>query len=148
MAQTFIKWIPSPKMLQRISKTHIWLYRKTAGIVGQRLDGLDICLLTTRGRKSGQVRTAPLPYFRDGERFVLIASNAGRDKHPAWFLNLSENPDVELQIGPRRLRARAREAQGDERTRIWALVTRDHPRFNRYVPWTDRVIPVVVLDAA
>src|SRR5687768_10491310 len=139
MAQKFIRWVPSPKMLQRISKTHIWLYRKTAGIVGQRLDGLDICLLTTRGRKSGQVRTAPLPYFRDGERFVLIASNGGRDKHPAWFLNLSESPDVELQIGARRLKARAREAQGEERARIWALVTKDHPRFNRYVPWTSRI---------
>lgn len=148
MAQKFIKWVPSPAVLAKISQAHIWLYRRTAGLVGQRLDGLDICLLTTRGRKSGQERTAPLPYFRDGERIVLIASNGGRDKHPAWFLNLSDNPDVELQIGARRLKLRARKAEGEERSRIWALVTRDHPRFDRYVAWTKRVIPVVVLDAA
>jgi deazaflavin-dependent oxidoreductase (nitroreductase family) len=148
VARKFIKWIPSPALLQRISRAHIWLYRKTGGMIGERLDGLDICLLTTRGRKSGLTRTAPLPYFRDGKRIVLIASNAGRDKHPAWFLNLSENPEVELQIGVHRLELRARQAQGEERARIWALVTRDHPRFDRYVPWTTRVIPVVVLDAA
>jgi deazaflavin-dependent oxidoreductase (nitroreductase family) len=142
----FIRWVPGPKILAKISTLHVWLYQNTRGIVGTRLDGLDILLLTTRGRKTGLVRTAPLPYFRDGQDYVLIGSNGGRDVHPAWYHNLRADRRVQIQVGARTWHARARVVEGEERERIWKLVTRDHPRYDRYVGWTDRKIPVVVLE--
>jgi deazaflavin-dependent oxidoreductase (nitroreductase family) len=77
---------------------------------------------------------------------VLIASNGGRDVHPAWFHNLRADPRVEIQVGARTWHAQARVVDGDERERIWKLVTKDHPRYDRYVGWTDRKIPVIVLE--
>jgi deazaflavin-dependent oxidoreductase (nitroreductase family) len=145
MGKRFIRWIPPPAVLQRISALHIWVYRRTGGLLGKRLDGLDILLLTTTGRKSGATRVAPLPYFRDGDRVVLIASKGGTDKHPAWYHNLSANPEVTLQIGRTRARGQAVTVQGPERTRIWRKVTKDHPRYDRYLDLTDRRIPVVVI---
>ena len=107
MARKYIKWVPGPRLLRWITRIHIQVYRLSLGRLGTRMDGLDILLLTCLGRKSGQKRTVPLPFFRDGAAIVLIASNGGQQKHPAWYHNLGANPEVELLIGPRRLRARA-----------------------------------------
>jgi deazaflavin-dependent oxidoreductase (nitroreductase family) len=148
MAQKFIKWVPSPKMMQRVSKIHIKLYKASGGLIGSFVDDLDILLLTTRGRKSGQLRTAPLPYFKEGDRHVVIASNGGGQKHPAWYLNLSANPDVEVQVGMYKHRMRARTVDDEtERSQLWKMVTKDHPRYDRYKESTKgREIPVVVLE--
>lgn len=146
MAQKYIKYVPKPKAMKRISQVHIALYRATRGLVGKRVDGLDILLLTTRGRKSGLERTVPLPYFVAGDQYILMASNGGNDKHPAWFHNLKANPDVALQVGRKKLRATASTAEGDDYERLWKHVTADHPRYDRYATWTERKIPVVVLD--
>lgn len=143
----YLKYVPKERTMKRIGKLHVRLYRMTGGLIGKRADGLDILLLTTIGRKSGEKRVVPLPYFRDGERFVLIASFGGNDKNPAWFNNLSANPDVEIQVGFQRMKARATVTAGEERERIWKKVTSAYPRYLAYQEKTERQIPVVVLEA-
>ena len=88
----------------------------------------------------------PLPYFRDGERYVLIASFGGNDKNPAWFVNLAANPQVQLQVGFRRMHARATVLEGAERDRVWGKVSYDFPRYLTYQAKTQRQIPVVLLE--
>jgi deazaflavin-dependent oxidoreductase (nitroreductase family) len=146
MAQTkYIRWVPKPDTIKRIGKLHVRLYRATFGLVGKRVDGLDILLLTTRGRKTGLLRTVPLPYFRDGERYLLVGSFGGNAKNPAWIGNLEAHPDAQIQVGHRKLAVRASLAQGEERARLWDQITRDFPRYKAYQEKTDRLIPVVVL---
>ena len=148
MAQKFIRWIPKPGTLARISRAHVWLYKRTGGLIGRYLDGLEILLLTSRGKKTGLERVAPLPFFRDGNRLVLIASNGGRDAHPAWFHNVMAHPDVHLQVGNWEGRARVSLAKGEERARLWRTITQKHPRYDRYLLMTQREIPVLVLELA
>src|SRR5688500_9140479 len=120
----YVKYVPKEGTMKRIGKFHVRLYRYTGGLIGKRIDGLDIMLLTTIGKKSGEKRTVPLPYYRDGERYILIASFGGNDKNPAWFGNLTANPEVELQVGFMKMKARATVAGTEERERIWTQVTR------------------------
>ena len=142
----YIRWVPSPTTIKRIGKIHEQLYVWTRGLIGCRLDGLDILLLTTTGRKTGIARRVPMPYFRDGSRYLLVASFGGNASNPAWFGNLLENPDVELQCMARCWRAQARVADGAERERLWNLITYEHPRYHAYQAKTARQIPIVVLD--
>lgn len=142
----YIKYVPEPGTMKRIGKLHTRLYRASGGLIGGRIDGLDILLLTTIGRKSGEERTVPLPYFRDGQRYVLIASFGGNEKNPAWFHNLSANPDVKLQVGFRRMQAKAIVTEPAERARIWGQITHEFPRYLVYQQKTERQIPVVVLE--
>jgi deazaflavin-dependent oxidoreductase (nitroreductase family) len=142
----YVKFVPKERMMKRIGKFHVKLYRSTFGLVGGRIDGLDIMLLTTIGKKSGEKRVVPLPYFRDGKRFVLIASFGGNDKNPAWFTNLSANSEVRVQVGFRRMKGKATVAEGDERERIWGQISRAFPRYLEYQKKTSRQIPVVVIE--
>jgi deazaflavin-dependent oxidoreductase (nitroreductase family) len=147
MPQTdYVKWVPKERNMTRIGKLHVRVYRSTFGLIGSRIDGLDIMLLTTIGKKSGEERVVPLPFFRDGKRYVLIASFGGNDKNPAWLSNLSANPDVRIQVGPRRMKARAQVAESTERERIWSEITRAYPRYLAYQGKTERKIPIVVLE--
>jgi deazaflavin-dependent oxidoreductase (nitroreductase family) len=147
MPQTdYVKWVPKERNMKRIGKLHVRVYRSTFGLIGSRIDGLDIMLLTTIGKKSGEERVVPLPFFRDGKRYVLIASFGGNDKNPAWLSNLSANPDVRIQVGPRRMKARAQVAESTERERIWSEITRAYPRYLASQGKTERKIPIVVLE--
>src|SRR5947208_1939779 len=86
--------------IKSISKTNSWLYRLSGGKIGGRLpQGAPIMLLTTIGRKSGQPRTAPLLYLREGDNIVVVASKGGMSHHPLWYRNLEMNPNVEVEIG-------------------------------------------------
>ena len=148
MPQTkYIRYVPSASNIKRIGVWHVRLYRATRGLIGKRADGLDILLLTTVGRKTAIERTVPLPYFRDGSRYVLIASFGGNEKNPAWLHNLQAKPAVRLQVGARRFDAKAEIVQGQERERIWSELTREYPRYLNYQAKTTRQIPVVVLEA-
>ena len=120
------------------------LYRLTRGRGFDRALGAPVVLLTTRGRKTGERRSAPVFGFADGDRVIVVASNAGRDKHPAWYVNLRADPEVE--VGGRSRRMRAREAVGEERERLWALVSRCYRGYEAYREVTDRRIPVVALE--
>src|SRR4051794_26314449 len=142
----YIRYVPSEATMKRIGKWHVRLYRATRGLLGSRVDGLDILLLTTTGKKTGIARTVPLPYYRDGQHYVLIASFGGNDKNPAWFGNLRANPEVELQVGARSMKARAQIAEESERLRIWGQLTHDYPRYLAYQARTERPIPVVILQ--
>jgi F420H(2)-dependent quinone reductase len=143
----YIAYVPPPNAIKRIGKVHTWLYRATFGLIGSRLDGLDVLLLTTIGKKSGQARCVPMPYFRAGADYVLVASFGGSAQNPAWLGNLIAQPRVDVQVGRKRWVAHARIAQGAERDRLWADITYEHPRYLGYQTRTTRIIPIVVLEA-
>jgi len=120
---------------------NVWLYRLLRG--GPMTSHL--LLLTVRGRKTGRQRTTPLGYFRDGETFIVIASNGGRQRHPIWYLNLVATPTVEVQVGARRFQAQAETAQEDERTRLWKTLATINPGYEKMQQKNTRVFPVVRL---
>ena len=124
---------------------HIAIYRATGGKIGGTLGGNRIVLLTTRGRKTGSPRTVPIVAFVDEGKTYVIASMGGQPKHPAWFLNLEGNPEAKLQRGPTEVAVRAHVVEGQERTRLWTLITTAMPNFAAYQAKTTRVIPVVEL---
>jgi deazaflavin-dependent oxidoreductase (nitroreductase family) len=127
-------------------KAHSSLYRATDGRVGGRFLGGPVLLLNTRGRKSGQRRTTPLLYVMDGEDFVLIASNGGAQKHPAWYLNLKANPDATVEIEGRETHARAEEVTDpEEKARLWQKMIEMYSGYDGYQRKTNRQIPLLVL---
>ncbi|WP_405536118.1 nitroreductase/quinone reductase family protein [Streptomyces sp. NBC_00075] len=121
-------------------------FRANGGKVGGVFKGADMALLTTTGAKSGNPATTPITYYRDGDRILLIASNFGRTKHPAWYHNVRKNPTVTLEIGTETLTARATITEGDERDRLFAEVVARQPGYAEYQKHIDRVIPVVAFD--
>jgi deazaflavin-dependent oxidoreductase (nitroreductase family) len=125
---------------------HIQEYVESNGEKGHRWRGYPALLLITRGRKSGSLRRTALIYGRDGDNYLLVASNGGAQKHPNWYLNLSEDPRVEIQVGAEIIQARARTANAKEKPRLWKLMTKIYPPYDEYQQKTGRVIPVVVLE--
>jgi proline iminopeptidase len=126
---------------------HVQAYRETGGKVGHDWKrGSKILLLTTKGRTTGEPRTAPLIYEVDGDRYVIVASQGGAPEHPGWYRNLTKEPEVELQVWDEVFPARAYTAEGEERERLWQLVTKQWPDYDAYAARTDRKIPVVVLE--
>jgi deazaflavin-dependent oxidoreductase (nitroreductase family) len=125
---------------------HRVLYRLSGGRIGGRLWDLPVVLLTTTGRKSGKQRTVPLCSLRDGDDVVVIASYGGLDQPPAWWLNLEAHPQAELVRGRERRAVTARNAEPDERARLWAAVTARAPGYLEYERRTTREIPVVILQ--
>ncbi|MCH7709833.1 MAG: nitroreductase family deazaflavin-dependent oxidoreductase, partial [Myxococcales bacterium] len=121
-----------------VTRIHREVYRSTGGRVGARLNGLDMVLLTTTGRKSGQPRTLPLACLRDGEDWIVVASNGGQDFHPAWWLNLQENPRAQAQLGRETRSIVAHEAIDDDRSRLWPLLKQQNPAYPKYEKKTDR----------
>ncbi len=133
--------------LRVMSGINTALYRLTGGKVGGRMGKAPILLLTVAGRKTGKRRTTPLLYGRDGDNFVVIASKGGAPQHPAWYLNL-KGQEAEILVGRKRQRVRAREAEGEERERLWALMVSLYRAYDSYQKKTERRIPVVVLAPA
>jgi deazaflavin-dependent oxidoreductase (nitroreductase family) len=103
-------------------------------------------LLTTTGRKSGEKYMIPLFYGKIGDSYIVVASKGGAPEHPGWYRNLLANPDVEVQVGTAKMKAHARTASGEERTRLWATALKFWPPYADYQLKTEREIPVVVLD--
>jgi len=109
--------------------------------------GDKLLLLTTRGAKSGTVRTTPLVYHRDGDRYVIAASKGGAPSHPSWYHNLVKHPDAEIEVGTEKFKVRARPiAKGPERDRLYEAHGENFSAFRDYPKKTSRVIPVVVLE--
>jgi deazaflavin-dependent oxidoreductase (nitroreductase family) len=113
---------------------------------GRPRPGVNDLLLTTRGRRSGKFRRTVLVHARDGERFILAASNAGADHHPAWYLNLVADPHVTVQVGTEVFAATAHTATATEKPRLWALIVAAMPSYRAYQESTARDIPVVVVE--
>jgi deazaflavin-dependent oxidoreductase (nitroreductase family) len=107
--------------------------------------GVHTLLLTTTGRRTGARRRTPLIYGRDGDNYVVVGSVGGSAKHPAWYLNLSADPHVEVLVGTEEFPAVARTAEGDERERLWEAMQEIWPYYAGYQQKTKREIPVVVL---
>lgn len=131
-------------------KWHPRLYRGSGGRIGGKLAGLPVLLLETVGRRSGERRETALTYLPhphpEGEHFVVIASVLGEPRHPAWYLNLSADPDVAVTVGRSRIAVTARDAEGEEREQIWNDLVSVSPDYAQYRSRTDRRIPVVVLE--
>jgi deazaflavin-dependent oxidoreductase (nitroreductase family) len=124
---------------------HIREYVETDGKKGHRWRGAPTLLLTTRGRKTGKLRRTALIYGQDGDRYVVVASRGGHAKHPAWYLNLVDNPDVEVQVGADKFSARADTVEGEEKARLWKLMVTIWSSYASYQAKTGREIPVIVL---
>ena len=133
-------------MWKGIGKVHTWLYRTTGGQIGHKAGRITNLLLTTTGRKSGEPRTVALAYMADGDKWILVASNGGSDRHPAWWLNLEKNPRATIEVGRERIPVVARASHGAERDRLWSSLTRYNPPYAAYEKITSRRIPVVVLE--
>jgi deazaflavin-dependent oxidoreductase (nitroreductase family) len=146
------QWIRNSRLLALLLKyfarMHIWAYRRTNGRLGAKLLWFPAALLTTTGRKSGEPRTTPTLYLRDGDRVILPASFGGRSNNPAWYLNLKANPEVEVQIRDEHLQLSARDATDEERERYWPPLIKIYPPYRGYREATDRVIPLVVCEPA
>lgn len=120
-------------------------FRANAGKVGGYFAGSNLVLLTTKGAKTGKATTSPVMYLPDGERYVVIASNAGADHHPAWFHNLSANPDATAEIGTETFEVKATTIEGTERDELYARMVAIAPGFAEYEAKTSRRIPVLAL---
>jgi deazaflavin-dependent oxidoreductase (nitroreductase family) len=127
---------------------HVRRYEETGGEVGYEWNGTTCLILTTVGRHSGQVRKHPLIFGTDGDRYVVVASKGGAPDNPEWYLNLTANPDVEVQVKGDRFRAHAHTADPEEKARLWPTMTAEWPSYDDYQARTDRDIPVVVLERA
>jgi len=103
-------------------------------------------LLTTTGRKSGDRYIFPLFYGTEGGSYFVVASKGGAPQHPGWYRNILANPDVEVQVGTKKMNARARTTAGDERRRLWKKALEFWPPYADYQLKTEREIPVIVLD--
>lgn len=132
--------------LRWTGKLNIPLYRLSGGHIGGRIAKAPVLLLTTTGRKSGQQRTAPVVYLKDGENLVVIGSNAGHNRTPAWSLNLKANPAAEVEVGRKKQQVQARIAEGEERADLWRKHNEQYSGFDEYEARTDRDIALFVLE--
>ena len=130
-------------------KSHIQDSVKSDGKKGHRWRGYPTLLLTTRGRKTGKLRRTALIYGQDKGRYLVVASNGGAAEHPLWYLNLLEDPVVDVQVGAEKFRARARPATAREKPRLWRLMNEVYPTYDTYqvrASKAERIIPVIILE--
>jgi deazaflavin-dependent oxidoreductase (nitroreductase family) len=125
---------------------HVRVYRETDGARGYDWRGTTILLLTTKGRVSGEERTTPLIHRTDGDRWIVIASKGGAPEDPAWYTNMQADPDASIQVKGDVIPVVMSTAEGEERERLWKLMTEVWPAYDDYQASTDRKIPVVVLS--
>jgi deazaflavin-dependent oxidoreductase (nitroreductase family) len=128
------------------NQTVIDEYRATGGKLTGDFEGVPMLILHTTGAKTGEPRVIPLMYRQEGDDLVIFASKAGAPTNPDWFHNLRAHPEVSVEVGAETRPVVAREAQGEERDRIWEAHKKEFPGFADYEAKTDRLIPVVVLE--
>ncbi|MGH9289993.1 MAG: nitroreductase family deazaflavin-dependent oxidoreductase [Acidimicrobiales bacterium] len=140
--------MPSDMFLKGMNTVHRTVLRISGGRLGWQTANMPVVELTTTGRKSGQPHTVLLTSpARDGDAIVVVASRGGADRHPAWFLNLRDHPDVDVAVGGEPKRPmRARVADPDERARLWPQVVAKYKGYGNYQTKTDREIPLVLLE--
>ena len=135
-----LKW-----MFKAFTGLSVFLYRTSRGQLGSQMRGFNVLLLTTTGRKTAKQRTTPLGYICEGSSYVIVASNAGSDRNPAWYFNLQQNPVAKIQVREHILDVRALTVQGDHRQQLWSRVVTEMPGYAAYQKRTPREIPLVLL---
>jgi deazaflavin-dependent oxidoreductase (nitroreductase family) len=134
-------------VLRHVFRAHTGLYRASGGRVGRKLPGLPpILLLDHVGARTGKRRTAPLVYMPDGDGYIIVAAKGGHPSHPGWLHNLRAHPDTEVQVGTRRVAVQAREANAEERRRLWPRAVEYNRLWGQYQRRTAREIPLVILE--
>jgi deazaflavin-dependent oxidoreductase (nitroreductase family) len=133
-------------MLRTLGKLNVPVYRLTRGRVLGKVGKAPVLLLTSTGRRSGAQRTAPVVYLADGANVIVIGSNAGNERAPAWSYNLKANPDASVEIYGERRAVRARIAEGEERADLWRKMNAQYAGFDDYEERTSRDIAVFVLE--
>jgi F420H(2)-dependent quinone reductase len=131
---------------RQLTKVHVAALRLSGGRIGASVRGAPVLILHHRGRRSGEERVCPLLYLPDGERMVIVASKGGSHRHPAWFLNLREMKETEVEVGGKTRRVSVRIAAQDERDELWPRVVEIWPDYAQYQKRTDRQIPLIVLE--
>ena len=141
------------KIIKTISKVNVAVYRWTGGLLGSTWRvgsafpwGIPVLLLTSIGRKSGEPRIVPLLYIEDGPNIIVVGSQGGLPTDPLWVKNLDATPDCEVQIKRRKTKMRARTANPEERAELWPKLVAHYADYASYETWTDRVIPVIILE--
>ena len=124
---------------------NIALYRISRGRLGSQLGPQTVLLLHSVGRKSGKAYTTPITYFRDGNNYLLVASNWGGEKNPDWYLNILQQKSTTIQVKDRTVSVDAQLVEGEEYERLWQLVTRQNAQYLQYQQKTARRIPIVRL---
>ena len=137
MKDNFIKWFMAINTL---------LLRLSRGRIGSKLGTQTILVLHTVGRKSGEDRVIPIAYFNYESRYLIVASNWGKDRQADWYLNLQKNPRARLEINGKDLTVVAHEAQGEEYDRLWKFATEHHSPYLEYQKKTTRRIPIMVFE--
>lgn len=132
--------------LKATGKLNVPIYRLSRGRLMNTVGTAPVLLLTSTGRRSGQPRTVPVVYLADGERQIVVGSNAGNARTPAWSYNLQANPDAEIEIRGRRSSVRARVLDGEERAKLWRRVNEMYEGFDEYDAKTSREIAVFALE--
>jgi F420H(2)-dependent quinone reductase len=135
-------------VMGQLLRLHEQIYKRTDGRVGHRMIGVPTLLLRNTGRRSGTIRTNGLVYARDGDDYLVVPSNGGADRPPAWLHNVGANPDVEIQIARERRKGAARvvEASDPDFARLWKIVNENNrDRYTAYQKQTTRPIPIVVV---
>jgi deazaflavin-dependent oxidoreductase (nitroreductase family) len=127
-------------------KQHVTRYEETNGLEGHAWNDTQALLLWTTGRHSGERRVSPLIYDLHRGDYVVVASKGGADEHPAWYLNIEANPEVEVQVLGDKFKAHARTATDEERAAIWPKMVAEWPDYDNYQKKTDRQIPIVILE--
>lgn len=130
---------------QELSRRVIQEFRRNEGRVGGEFADIPLLLLTTIGARTGQLRTWPVTYLRDGDRLVVSAANGGRPTHPGWYHNLAVNPQVTVELGGETFEATASEVLGTERQQLWDRLAAARPILARLQASTSRPIPVIAL---
>jgi len=131
-----------------LGEEHVRQYRETDGEVGYMWNGATACLLTTKGRKSGEDRTIAIIFKQVGDRYAIIASKGGSPTHPHWYRNILADPQVKLQIKGEKFDGIARTAEGAEHDELWAASCDQWPNHNVYQSRTTRRIPIAVVERA
>jgi F420H(2)-dependent quinone reductase len=143
------KLSPLEQLGLRVLALHDMIYQQTGGWIGHRVPGAPPSLLLhTVGAKTGQPRTTSLTYARDGDAYLIVASNAGADRYPGWYHNLRKHPDCEINIGPKRFALTARRITPDDSDyqRLWQLVNKNNAnRYKGYQSKTSRPMMIFVL---
>jgi deazaflavin-dependent oxidoreductase (nitroreductase family) len=140
-----LKWRVYLRLMRLADVATQIVYRLSGGRLGEQQLAYSILLLHTVGRKTGRTRTHALLYIRDGENFVVCASNFGSPRHPAWYLNLMANPRAGIQAGQAEHGVSARTAGPDERRELWPRFLAVRPQYAEYQAATAREIPIVIL---